>query len=120
MWFIVDGVFTVYNGIQRKPQEGWGWVVFSGVSSIVLGGLLAYQWPDSGVYAVGLLVGIRLLIAGWSVAMLGMAGDSVGEGIANISDEQREALRLQLEAELAEQNAEQPRNEDGNPAPQPA
>ena len=116
VWFIADGIVTIYQGIKRKPQEGWGWVVFSGISSLVLGGLLAYQWPMSGTYAVGILVGIRLLFAGWSVAMLGMAGDNVGEGIANISDEEREALRREFEAELAEE----PRAEDGNPAPQPA
>ena len=116
VWFIADGIVTIYQGIKRKPQEGWGWVVFSGISSLVLGGLLAYQWPMSGTYAVGILVGIRLLFAGWSVAMLGMAGDNVGEAIGNISDEEREALRREFEAELAEE----PRAEDGNPAPQPA
>jgi uncharacterized membrane protein HdeD (DUF308 family) len=121
VWFIADGIVTIYQGIKRKPQEGWGWVVFSGVSSLVLGGLLAYDWPASGIYAVGLLVGIRLLIAGWSVAMLGMAGDTLGEGIANISEEQREALREEFEAELnEEENVEAPRAEGGNPAPQPA
>ena len=121
VWFIADGIVTIYQGIKRKPQEGWGWVVFSGVSSLVLGGLQAYDWPASGIDAVGLLVGIRLLIAGWSVAMLGMAGDSVGEGIANISEEQREALREQFDAQLNEENeADEPRAEGGNPAPQPA
>ena len=116
VWFIADGIVTIYQGIKRKPQEGWGWVVFSGVSSLVLGGLLAYQWPMSGTYAVGILVGIRLLFAGWSVAMLGMAGDNVGEAIGNISDEDREALRQEIEAELAEE----PCAEDDNPATQPA
>ena len=120
-YFIVDGIYTIYTGIKRKPAEGWGWVVTSGVASLVLGGLLAYQWPDSGAYAIGLLVGIRLLFAGWSVAMLGMAGDNVGEAIGNISDEDREALRQEIEAELAEEDAaDEPRAEDGNPAPQPA
>ena len=112
VWFIADGLVTIYQGIKRKPQEGWGWVVFSGISSIVLGGLLAYQWPMSGTYAVGILVGIRLLFAGWSVAMLGMAGDTVGEEIANISDKEREALREEFETQLS--------NEDGKPAPQAA
>lgn len=121
VYFIVDGIVTIYQGIKRKPQDGWGWVVFSGISSIVLGGLLAYQWPMSGIYAVGILVGIRLLIAGWSVAMLGMAGDTLGEGIANISDEEREALREEFEAQLNDEGAaDEPRPEAGNPAPQPA
>lgn len=48
----------------------------SGIASLVLGILLWNQWPDSGAYAVGLLVGIRLIFAGWSIAMLGMMGDA--------------------------------------------
>ncbi len=121
VWFIADGTVTIYQGIKRKPQEGWGWVVFSGIASLVLGGLLAYQWPDSGLYAVGILLGVRLLFAGWSVAMLGWASDSVGEEIGNITEEQREEFCAQVNAELNEEDtAEEPRVEGGNPAPQPA
>jgi uncharacterized membrane protein HdeD (DUF308 family) len=88
-YFFVDGAFTVYSGFQRKPAEGWGWIVTSGVASIALGVLLAYQWPASGTYAVGLLVGIRLLFSGWSIAMLGMAADNLGENIGRIAEEVR-------------------------------
>ena len=124
VWFIADGIVTIYQGIKRKPQEGWGWVVFSGISSLVLGGLLAYQWPMSGTYAVGILVGIRLLFSGWSVAMLGMAGDNLGEGLDLIAEEvhqeadkeaARQEIRKEVRAELASEG-----NNGGNPAPQPA
>ncbi len=75
-WFIVDGVFAIIAGIRGKGEPGWGWVIFSGIASLVLGILLWRQWPASGAFAVGLLVGIRLIFTGWSVAMLGMMGDA--------------------------------------------
>ncbi len=100
VYFLVDGAMTVYSGLKYRPAQGWGWVVFSGLASIALGVLIGYGWPDSGEYAVGLLVGIRLLFAGWTVAMLGAASDAVGEEIGEVTDEQVEAFVEELEAEL--------------------
>ena len=124
VYFVVDGAYTIYTGIKRKPAQGWGWVVTSGVASLLLGGLLAYQWPTSGAYALGLLVGIRLLFSGWSLAMLGMAGDNIGEDIGVIAGEvrrevdevaARDAIREEVRAELDEETGQ-----SGNAAPQPA
>jgi uncharacterized membrane protein HdeD (DUF308 family) len=75
-YFVVDGAFSIYAGITGRAEEGWGWVTISGVASVVLAVLLYRQWPDSGAYAIGLLVGIRLIFSGWSIAMLGMLGDA--------------------------------------------
>lgn len=74
-WFLVDGVFSIIAGVRGKGNQGWIWVTVSGVAGILLAVLLFQQWPDSGTYAVGLLVGIRLIFTGWSVAMLGMLSD---------------------------------------------
>lgn len=113
-YFLADGVVTVYQGFKHRPQDGWGWVVFSGLSSIALAVLIGYGWPDSGQYAVGILVGVRFLIAGWSIAMLGWVSDTVGEGIGQVTDEEVEAFVEKLEAEL---DAEDKGN---TPAAQPA
>ncbi|MCK5359321.1 MAG: DUF308 domain-containing protein [Gammaproteobacteria bacterium] len=75
-WFLIDGTVSIITGIRAKGEAGWAWVIFSGVASVVLAVLLWREWPDSGTYAVGLLVGIRLIFSGWSIAMLGMAGDT--------------------------------------------
>ena len=125
-YFIIDGIYTAYVGFKRKSSEetkkGWGWVVASGVSSVLLGALIAYQWPASTQYALGLLVGIRLIFSGWTVAMLGMAGDEFGEDFgqvaAEIGDEiddelQREAIRREVRDELNNQQT-------GGATPQPA
>lgn len=75
-WFLVDGIFAIIQGIQSKGVPGRGWVIVSGVASVILAVLLYRQWPDSGQYAIGLLAGIRLIFSGWSIAMLGMLSDT--------------------------------------------
>ncbi len=75
-YFVVDGVFAIVSGVRGRPTPGWGWVIVSGIASVVLAVLLWRQWPASGNFAIGLLVGIRLIFTGWSIAMLGMIGDA--------------------------------------------
>ena len=75
-YFLVDGIFAIFAGVRRKGQPGWGWMIISGIASIVLAVILWQKWPISGAYAIGLLVGIRLIFTGWSMAMLGMLGDA--------------------------------------------
>jgi uncharacterized membrane protein HdeD (DUF308 family) len=68
---------------QIKPTKGWGWVLFSGILFLVLGGMIWSQFPVSGAWAIGLLVGINLFFSGWRLAMLGIAARSLnitGEG----------------------------------------
>lgn len=81
VYFLVDGIFGIISGFQAKPAEGWGWVVTSGVASILLAYFLYSDWPVSGQYAIGILVGIRLIFTGWSIALLGSVGDAVGDEI---------------------------------------
>jgi uncharacterized membrane protein HdeD (DUF308 family) len=87
VYFLVDGVFAVVSGMRGRPAPGWGWLMISGIASIVLAALLYRQWPDSGTYAVGLLVGIRLIFTGWSIAMLGMLGDATVDVAKEVVEE---------------------------------
>ena len=87
VYFVVDGVFSIVTGVKNKPEPGWGWVIISGIASIVLAVLLWRQWPDSGAYAVGLLMGVRLIFSGWSIAMLGMLGDATVDAAEEASQQ---------------------------------
>ena len=87
VYFVVDGLFAIYNGVKGRGTPGWGWVTISGTASIVLAVLLYRQWPDSGTYAVGLLVGIRLIFTGWAIAMLGMLGDATVDAIEDAAEQ---------------------------------
>ncbi len=76
VYFFVDGIFSIIAGVRGKGAPGWGWVTVSGIASVVLAVIIWRQWPISGAFAIGLLVGIRLIFTGWSIAMLGMLGDA--------------------------------------------
>jgi uncharacterized membrane protein HdeD (DUF308 family) len=78
-YFFVDGVLTIFAGFSARPASGWGWIIISGISSIVLAILLYSEWPVTGAYAIGILLGIRLIFTGWSIAMLGAVGDRVSD-----------------------------------------
>ena len=67
-----DGLQHLMLGFKLKPQQGWGWMMFGGVASLILGLLIWFRWPLSGVWAVGTLVGIHLLISGWSMVAIGL------------------------------------------------
>ena len=93
VYFLVDGIFAIFSGVKGRPAPGWGWVTISGIVSIVLAVLLYREWPDSGTYAVGLLVGIRLIFTGWSIAMLGMLGDATIDVVEDAVEEAAEQAK---------------------------
>lgn len=78
-YFIVSGIFELILSFQAKPANGWGWALFSGIVSVVLGFLIWSQFPFSGVWAVGILFGVRMIFAGWTLIMLGTAASSAGK-----------------------------------------
>jgi uncharacterized membrane protein HdeD (DUF308 family) len=63
-YFFADGVFEVAVGVQARPRDGWGWWVFTGILSLVLGVLMLRQFPWSGAWAMGFLLGFKLVLVG--------------------------------------------------------
>jgi uncharacterized membrane protein HdeD (DUF308 family) len=53
--------------------EGWGWKLFNGILSLLLGILIMRHWPLSGAWAVGVLVGIHFLSSGWIMLFMGLS-----------------------------------------------
>ena len=86
VWFFVDGFFSILSGFSWKPEPGWGWMVFNGVVGIILGVMIYRQFPTSALWLVGVLVGVRLILAGWTMIALGSMGRAVGKKIAEAGD----------------------------------
>lgn len=74
--FAVEGVIRTYLAFQLKPEAGWIWVFIGGIVSIVVGVMLWAKLPSSAVWAIGLLVGINIAMAGWTLLMIGLAAGS--------------------------------------------
>jgi len=69
-YFIVMGVSKIVASFSFRADSGWLLMLGSGLVSLLLGGLIWMQWPLSGMWAVGVLVGVDLLISGISMIAL--------------------------------------------------
>jgi hypothetical protein len=76
LYFIVDGVAEIAVGLGTKR----GLFIFAGAVSILLGVLLWAQFPLSGAWALGILLGIKLLFIGLIMIMGGSAARSMAAG----------------------------------------
>ena len=64
-FLIVVGVTRIIVGFQIKDEiSEWGWMVFGGILSIILGILIYAQWPLSGLWVIGLFISIELIVQG--------------------------------------------------------
>jgi uncharacterized membrane protein HdeD (DUF308 family) len=72
VFLLVEGIFKIITALRVRDHRGWGWLLASGIVSVVLGVLIWAQWPASGLWVIGLLVGIQLLFTGWSLVMLAL------------------------------------------------
>lgn len=84
VFFLADGIFEIVAAFKVKPGKGWGWLLFGGIVSIILAGLIFWQWPLSGVWAIGILVGVKLLFAGFAMIALGSLGAGVAKRVGEI------------------------------------
>ena len=73
MFFLVGGLFQIIGSIALA-LPGWGWQVADGLITLVLGLLVLGQWPASGLWVIGLFIGIDLIFYGcaWIALALGL------------------------------------------------
>jgi uncharacterized membrane protein HdeD (DUF308 family) len=65
IFFLIAGLYQVVVALWTH-LPGFGWQVANGIITFILGGLLLVQWPVSGLFAIGLFLGIALFSYGWT------------------------------------------------------
>jgi uncharacterized membrane protein HdeD (DUF308 family) len=80
-YLIISGIVEIFTGFGARPESGWGWMVTGAVVTLLLGLMLWRQFPLSGVWAVGTLFGIKLIMTGVSMTSIGM---TVRRGIRGV------------------------------------
>lgn len=73
VFFLVHGIYKLSSAIRYRYFRGWVWMLLSGLVSLVFVYLLWKQWPLSGAWAIGVLVGLDLLITGICMIILANA-----------------------------------------------
>lgn len=71
-FFIVAGAFRAVSAmVVRFPH--WGWALLNGTVTFLCGVVIYRHFPQCALWVVGLLVGLEMLLNGWSWIMLSLA-----------------------------------------------
>lgn len=70
VFFIVNGMWKLSTAIRYRNVTGWGWVFLSGLVPLIFVYLLWAQWPLTGFWAIGILVGLDLFLSGISLIVV--------------------------------------------------
>lgn len=70
---IIIGITRLTMAFALRHASGWGWLLFAGLTSIILGILILMQWPFSALWIIGLFIAIELIVNGWSYIFMAFA-----------------------------------------------
>lgn len=62
--FIV-GLFRMISSLIVR-HDLWGWVFFNGLVTFLLGVMIYSNWPLSGLWVIGLFIGIDMIMSGFA------------------------------------------------------
>jgi uncharacterized membrane protein HdeD (DUF308 family) len=98
LWLIVEphngtltltfvlGVYFLFMGLTRitvaflgRGNPNAGLVGLSGVAGLLIGILILAKFPSSADWAIGLLVGIDLIFAGWTLTSVALLGKDIAK-----------------------------------------
>ena len=71
-FFVIEGIWKIIASFSFRSAPGWLAMLVSGILALVLAYLIFSDWPFSGIWAVGILVGVDLISTGVSMLALGM------------------------------------------------
>jgi len=80
IYLFADGLAEIAGAFRLAPESGRLWMIVGGVVSIVLGMMMWAQYPLSGGWAIGTLLGIKLLFIGIAMLTAGAGVRAVVKG----------------------------------------
>jgi uncharacterized membrane protein HdeD (DUF308 family) len=73
MLLILEGVLVLTLAFRLPKKSGRGWTFVSGIIAILLGIFIGVQWPVSALWLIGTIIGINMIIKGWSTLWFSLA-----------------------------------------------
>ncbi len=77
-YLFVDGLTTLIIATRLPPAAGGAWMMIGAIASLLIAVLMWMQWPASGELAVGVLIGIKLILDGVTLIGVGSAAKAAG------------------------------------------
>jgi len=71
--FLIEGILNIILYFKMRSLGGSSWVLVDGIITLLLGLMIYLQWPSSSAWAIGILVGVSMIISGLTRVMLSLA-----------------------------------------------
>jgi uncharacterized membrane protein HdeD (DUF308 family) len=73
LFLIIQGIIKTVRSFSLRKLPAWGWFLFDGLITLLLGILITMAWPSDSIWVIGLLFGIDMLFGGISFIVLSQA-----------------------------------------------
>jgi uncharacterized membrane protein HdeD (DUF308 family) len=80
--FFIEGVTEVVVFFQFRSLSGSGWILFDGLITLVLAYLIWRPWPSSSSWAIGTILGVNLIVSGFTRLMYSVEARKALKAIA--------------------------------------
>lgn len=64
IFLAASGILRMIHGIRHRKEKSWGWFLVGGILDLVMAGLIAYGWPITALWVIGLFVGVSTMMHG--------------------------------------------------------
>lgn len=79
VYFFLSGISEIMYAF--KLESGRGTALFIGIVSVLLAIMVWRQWPLSGLWLIGVLVGVKLMFMGWMLVAIGGTARAVASSM---------------------------------------
>jgi uncharacterized membrane protein HdeD (DUF308 family) len=73
----LEGTAKIVMGFQLRTANNGGWLILSGILSLMMATIIWSGWPSTAFWVLGLLVGINLLFFGLSLTFLALGTPNI-------------------------------------------
>ena len=72
LFFALEGAAKIFFALMMRPLAHWGYVLFSGITALILAVVVWMGWPGTAEWLLGLFFGINMLFGGWALVSISL------------------------------------------------
>lgn len=65
-FLLTEGVFELIFALRLRPRQNWTWALGNAIVTLILGGMIWFQYPFNAPWVLGTLLGASILLTGIS------------------------------------------------------
>ena len=71
-FLLTEGIFELVLAFRLRGQPNWTWALGNAIITLLLGGIIWFEWPFNSPWLIGTLVGASVVVTGISRIMLSL------------------------------------------------